>query len=751
MNINDIRQQYPQYSDLSDQQLADSLHQKFYADMPRDEFNQKIGLNQSSDATQLSRGDAGYLGFKAGINNVSLGTLQPVIENPNSNNFTDVAFNSALGSAAPAAKALLNWVVNNTGIKQKSQDVAQSNNADLQQAYAAHPSNALTGDIVGSMVGSIPAMALPGFGKTKFVKGITSGLEQGLANGATQYVDPNTDQSRLKNTAQSGAMGTAISTVLGLLGKGFGYGLGKGYNAIKGNIADPAAAEVIKQGEKWNVPVFAADASDNPTIKRITETYEDLPLVNVRKERKAQMDAAQNAAQKMQDQLHQDVINTRFGGEEGTPEFNNAIDQNTKYAKSAKKTLQDMFSSTVDDDWDQIAQTGANVRLLKQKMLADKQYSKVKNLADQFGNIDTSDLVTSINSLLGDLDERVLKNKPVIAKLNEIKSGLFEAPEPQPASNILDNYGNPMIPAAAPKMTLRPINFSQMHDLRSDIGDEIDKFYTGENAAIGKKGVGYLQDLKNQIDNKMERFATSKSNELSSLWHNADNNYKTNIAPYKDPALAKAMKDADPETIYQKFVKTTTKTGRATRFYNALDDKGKAAVRYGMFTDAMQKAYDPNTKMFSPAILDSEMKKRAGAYGVFFRGDQKAEMDGFLNLMRHVERSKIAISKPETGVKAAPYIVGGGIGAAAYHSTKDAFLGLLGAAGIKQLMISPAGRRILLASSKFPPGSQQLEKLMSQANAIMQKGSIAAGSASASANNAGLYRKPMMDGSQNAR
>lgn len=52
MTIQDIRQQYPQYSDMSDQQLADSLHQKFYSDMPQDQFYQKIGFNSSASNSQ---------------------------------------------------------------------------------------------------------------------------------------------------------------------------------------------------------------------------------------------------------------------------------------------------------------------------------------------------------------------------------------------------------------------------------------------------------------------------------------------------------------------------------------------------------------------------------------------------------------------------------------------------------------------------------------------------------------------------
>ena len=42
--IADIRQQFPQYGDLSDQQLADGMYGKFYSDIPRAEFDAKIGI-----------------------------------------------------------------------------------------------------------------------------------------------------------------------------------------------------------------------------------------------------------------------------------------------------------------------------------------------------------------------------------------------------------------------------------------------------------------------------------------------------------------------------------------------------------------------------------------------------------------------------------------------------------------------------------------------------------------------------------
>lgn len=44
MNISEIRQQYPQYDNLSDKELADALHAKFYPSLPLDDFYSRVGL-----------------------------------------------------------------------------------------------------------------------------------------------------------------------------------------------------------------------------------------------------------------------------------------------------------------------------------------------------------------------------------------------------------------------------------------------------------------------------------------------------------------------------------------------------------------------------------------------------------------------------------------------------------------------------------------------------------------------------------
>lgn len=46
----EFRQKYPEYNGMSDETLADALYKRFYSDMPREQFNTKIGLNDNQVA-----------------------------------------------------------------------------------------------------------------------------------------------------------------------------------------------------------------------------------------------------------------------------------------------------------------------------------------------------------------------------------------------------------------------------------------------------------------------------------------------------------------------------------------------------------------------------------------------------------------------------------------------------------------------------------------------------------------------------
>lgn len=49
ITIQEVRQKYPQYTDLSDKQLVDALHSKYYSDIPIDDFYNQVGLTAKED------------------------------------------------------------------------------------------------------------------------------------------------------------------------------------------------------------------------------------------------------------------------------------------------------------------------------------------------------------------------------------------------------------------------------------------------------------------------------------------------------------------------------------------------------------------------------------------------------------------------------------------------------------------------------------------------------------------------------
>jgi len=58
MNFTEVRAKYPQYNDMSDQELATGLHKKYYSDLPFEAFSKKIGysVEEPSDRKAITVG-----------------------------------------------------------------------------------------------------------------------------------------------------------------------------------------------------------------------------------------------------------------------------------------------------------------------------------------------------------------------------------------------------------------------------------------------------------------------------------------------------------------------------------------------------------------------------------------------------------------------------------------------------------------------------------------------------------------------
>ena len=73
MTLDEFRKRYPQYDDMSDDDLADKLYNKYYSNKDKEEFFKEIGLNKTGLIESAGAGVVSGLA-KAGEGITTLGT-----------------------------------------------------------------------------------------------------------------------------------------------------------------------------------------------------------------------------------------------------------------------------------------------------------------------------------------------------------------------------------------------------------------------------------------------------------------------------------------------------------------------------------------------------------------------------------------------------------------------------------------------------------------------------------------------------
>lgn len=121
VTMQEVRQKFPQYDDMSDEDLAGALHKKFYSDMPIEDFQTKIGLKVAPVAKQ------------------------PVDDGPGFKEAMDLA-NTVLESATPTGMATKVGRYAGNYLAENGADIAKGVIDSGIQAVTA-PARALTGEL----------------------------------------------------------------------------------------------------------------------------------------------------------------------------------------------------------------------------------------------------------------------------------------------------------------------------------------------------------------------------------------------------------------------------------------------------------------------------------------------------------------------------------------------------------------------------------------------------------------------------
>lgn len=244
--IAEIRAKYPQYGDMSDQQIADALHAKFYSDMPRQEFDAKIGL--TAEAPPLMKpGSKEYATWameqaRAG-NKLPQVSEAPEFEPPKFNDLQGkfmAGFTSAVDAVPFAGPTLLDLAQKTRASVQgvPLEDVQ----AETATARADNPITSGIGTVAGAVGPFLPLGGVPGLGR---LLGMTGSLPSRIGFGALSGAGIAGGDTLARGGTAGDALGSAVlgGAVGGIAPVAFA-GAGKAWNALTGRSASKGASMV---------------------------------------------------------------------------------------------------------------------------------------------------------------------------------------------------------------------------------------------------------------------------------------------------------------------------------------------------------------------------------------------------------------------------------------------------------------------------------------------------------------------------
>lgn len=519
---------------------------------------------------------------------------------------------------------------------------------------------------LGGEVASTAPITLTGGGGVLAAAGRGSLVGGGI--GAASYAKDSNE--RFNNTALGGIGGAAG----GALGKLIGMGATKAINAYKNNL-QKGAKEIVDQGEKYGVRVSVGDAGGNPHIQRTETVLDRIPIIGTSKFREAQQSEVTNAAKKVVSSLKNKISDIDY-------KSLNLIQSAAASGDKNAMRIMDVVKSTGDNP-SKIMQAAAEIKNWRGDRVASQLYDRVQGLA---GNspITPTKTLQAIDNVIAE-DSKVVPNKEL---LNEIIS-------------IRNNLTDPTI----------NVNFRELRAARSRLGELVQEWGSSNKSTSG------LTKIRSAIDNDTADFAMNSGKPaLVSEYKRADTFYKQ-LQESKDGSLAKAMTSNEPDQIYKTFIQFG-KGDKASNFYRNLDPKGQAALRFEMTNQALNKATNEGKEVFSPAKFANEFERLREPYKKIFSGADRAEMDGFVKLMRHVEQAGQYTSNPTNGSMVILPASGLGLAKLAMTEPLSAAASVGSIYGMSKLFTTAAGRRILLAAKDLPSGSEGLSNLLKMAEKL---------------------------------
>jgi len=285
---------------------------------------------------------------------------------------------------------------------------------------------------------------------------------------------------------------------------------------------------------------------------------------------------------------------------EAVSAFADEIDINTPFSDSMVKSLNKKTARTLE----------------RAGLIRDEAITKL----DEFGEFPNTRAIAEINDLLGKQSRLgATANKGLTDELTSFKSELST-----------------------------PSDFSLTKDLRTQLIKKVKAFSRAEDVAPAAD----LQKVKSALDKDMIAFARTKDKPATRKWLAANRKFAEELGIAKETEIKRILQsgEATPEKVIP--ILKGGKPSELNRLHNALGEKGKAAAKSTLIQQALKDAKffevdaNPNPDALATALNRPAFQQ---ASKVFFKGQDKAELDGFIRLLNATRRAQSGQAVVKTG------------------------------------------------------------------------------------------------------
>lgn len=252
-------------------------------------------------------------------------------------------------------------------------------------------------------------------------------------------------------------------------------------------------------------------------------------------------------------------------------------------------------------------------------------------------------------------------------------------------------------------------SFRVMRDNRTFMRENLksDKPSTQADRVIDRVYNAMTDDIQSAVKSTLGDEAAFKLKQ-------ADKLFATEINTQKKTKLKNALLKGDVRPEEATKVLFSNSPSDVRELYAALDNKGRANARAAIINKMLEKANE------SPEKFLSEANRYKSQYSTFFKGEERAKLDGMIAYLNATRRASKATVDTPTGQRNIPFVVAGGAGAdlAGGGGAISATVGTI--AGLSRLYESRAVRNALLKLSKAKPSDPNYEKLYLAADAAIK-------------------------------